>query len=106
MKLISVHLSGMLEGVIWMPSVVCEKEFDITFSTDEKNPWTRYWDNYLHHNKLRSALLHVTDDGDFQSCSIAYCYLTARWLDERGRIIEMTNEINPAAKDIADLFTH
>lgn len=102
MKLLSVTLFGLATGIIWQ-GIECEKEFDQTFTILD-SPFSRKWDTYLHHNRLRSALLHITDDGDFQHLSISYCYLTAKWVDERGRIVSVTNEVNPLAKDIADLF--
>lgn len=59
----TIHIFGTLIGTIWQPCDECEKEFDEVFSYDSK-PFTKQIDC------LRDALLHITNDGDFQHCSI------------------------------------
>ena len=59
-----IRIYGELRGYIWMPNCECTKEFDVTFSDNPNEPFTRHWTG------LRDALLHITNDGDFQSCAI------------------------------------
>jgi hypothetical protein len=65
----TITISGELRGKIWMPAIECTKEFKQKFSRDNR-PFSYRIDN------LRDALLHITNDGDFQSCALDYAVLT------------------------------
>lgn len=73
-------LQGEVSGKIWMPS--CElytKEFREIFSrTKESHCIPKI-------NNLREVLLKVTNDGDFQSCSIDWALLEVEDISDDGR---------------------
>ena len=75
---IEIQLYGSIAGTIWMPSLECEKDFNVrleriprnsTIRTAHAHGWTWQITN------LRDALLTITNDGDFQSCSITWAVL-------------------------------
>lgn len=66
-------ITGYVVGTIWMPAAECYKFVDYHFVRDEadkSSPWVDVHDN------LRDAMLHITNDGDFQSCALADGLLT------------------------------
>lgn len=66
-------ISGYIVGKIWMPATECWKDLNYTFvrhENERKNPWQDAQET------LRDAMLHVTNDGDFQSCSVSHGVLT------------------------------
>lgn len=91
----SIDIQGVLAGVIWMPSCHAWKHFNVKF-TPEARPFSREWDG------MRDALLHITNDGDFQSCGLAEAWLTATYRDGDNRRVVIGKEINLDAKLISD----
>lgn len=75
MKLNSITLSGEVVGPIWEQSRECVKDFREVFTLNDR-ALTRRWSG------MRDALLSVTNDGDFQSCSIRYCYCSVEYIHE------------------------
>jgi hypothetical protein len=74
----SIRLYGEVEGTIWMPSAVCTKSFDVRLVRIARDARTRVahahgWPWEI--SELRDALLSLTNDGDFQSCSITWAVL-------------------------------
>lgn len=59
----SITLTGTIVGRIWMPGIICRKEFRLTFTPDDRLFTTRW-------TGLRDALLEATRDGDFQACGL------------------------------------
>ena len=72
MKTEKFRIFGEVKGFIWMPSMECTKEFDKRFV--RCNPDKRFVSSDEVSN-LREALLKITNDGDFQSCSIDWAVL-------------------------------
>ena len=75
---VSIRMYGEVEGMIWMPSAVCTKEFNVRLVRIPRDAKTRT--AYAHGwpmeiSELRDALLHLTNDGDFQSCAITWAVL-------------------------------
>ena len=69
MKTIKIRIYGELQGPIWWPAgAICTKEFDLCCDYEDK-PFRRQIDC------LRDALLHITNDGDFQNCEICFAVL-------------------------------
>jgi len=63
MKTYTYKAVGTIEGKIWMPSVLAEKEFNINFSRKDEPFKVKF-------NTLEDIKNHITNDGDFQSCEI------------------------------------
>lgn len=63
-----VTISGTIAGEIWMPGATCGKTF--AASNDEYPHNAGTIDGVSVPATLRDMVLHVTNDGDFQSCSI------------------------------------
>ena len=74
-----ITLYGEIAGTIWMPSVECSKEFHIELVRIPRTSTTRTYPGIAPRSMeitcLRDALLHLTNDGDFQSCSINWARL-------------------------------
>ena len=72
----TITLYGEIAGNIWMPAVECTKEFRLELNRIPCNSATRTYPGIAPRSMeitcLRDALLHITNDGDFQSCSIAW----------------------------------
>ena len=69
MKTTKIRIYGELQGPIWWPAgAICTKEFDLCCDYEDK-PFCRQIDC------LRDALLHITNDGDFQNCEICFAVL-------------------------------
>lgn len=73
-----IRIYGELQGKIWMPAVECSKQFDINLVRIPRHATTRTahahgWPWEI--SELRDALLSLTNDGDFQSCEIAWAVL-------------------------------
>lgn len=64
------HLTGVVEGTIWMPASKCWKEFSKWFSDQAQKPFRREWEG------LEKAIDHIENDGDFQSCSVVILDIT------------------------------
>lgn len=94
-QLSKIEISGCLEGIIWMPAVICEKEFSVTFTPDDR-PFTREWTG------LENAIDYITNDGDFQYCKIQYAWMDIIWIDGNKRISQCS-EITPG-KLLKDYF--
>jgi len=66
-------------GNIWMPAVECTKEFHLELIRIPRNSETRTYPGIsprlMEITCLRDALLHLTNDGDFQSCAISWAVL-------------------------------
>jgi hypothetical protein len=67
MKTVQVQISGAVVGPIWMPSVECTKDVKRVFRLVPPEQNIRSADEI---DCLRDALLKITNDGDFQSCSL------------------------------------
>jgi len=65
----SYHATGEVKGNIWMPYCECTKEFNISFSRDDKKPFSRFFET------LDDIKNHITNDGDFRSCEIEWGFL-------------------------------
>jgi len=70
---------GEIAGTIWMPAVECTKEFHLELTRIPRNSNTRTYPGIAPRSMeiicLRDALLHLTNDGDFQSCAITWARL-------------------------------
>lgn len=70
---------GEIAGNIWMPAVECSKTFHIELTRIPRSSKTRMYPGIAPRSMeitcLRDALLHLTNDGDFQSCSITWAML-------------------------------
>ena len=75
----TITLYGEVAGTIWMPAVECTKEFHLELTRIPRNSTTRTYPGIAPRSMeitcLRDALLHVTNDGDFQSCAITWAVL-------------------------------
>lgn len=95
-------INGYVVGKIWMPATECWKELNYTFVRSEEeraHPWQDARDD------LRDAMLHVTNDGDFQSCRVCHGQLTVRKISETGARKIVTERIFDLAKfkSVADM---
>jgi hypothetical protein len=74
-----ITLYGQVAGNIWMPAVECTKVFQLELTRIPRNRKTRTYPGIAPRSMeitcLRDALLHVTNDGDFQSCAITWARL-------------------------------
>ena len=70
---------GEIAGNIWMPAVECTKAFHLELNRIPRNSTTRTYPGIAPRSMeitcLRDALLHLTNDGDFQSCAITWARL-------------------------------
>jgi len=80
MKTINIRIYGIIRGYIWMPNTECTKEFNLRLSF-KSEPFA------YQIGCLRDALLHITNDGDFQSCEIEYAVLQVTKQKGLSRII-------------------
>jgi len=75
----TITLYGEVAGTIWMPAVECTKEFHLELNRIPRNSTTRTYPGIaprsMEVTRLRDALLHLTNDGDFQSCAITWAVL-------------------------------
>ena len=75
-----ITLYGEVAGNIWMPAVECTKAFDLELIRIPRNSKTRTYPGIAPRSMeitcLRDALLHITNDGDFQSCAITWAILS------------------------------
>ena len=83
----TITLYGEVAGRIWMPAVECTKEFHLELTRIPRNSRTRTYPGIAPRSMeitcLRDALLHVTNDGDFQSCAITWAVLeVSHYFDE------------------------
>ena len=74
-----ITLYGEIAGNIWMPSVECTKEFHLELTRIPRTSRTRTYPGIaprsMEITSLRDALLHLTNDGDFQFCAITWARL-------------------------------
>ena len=74
-----ITLYGEIAGTIWMPAVECTKEFHLELVRIPRTSRIRTYPGIMPRSMeitcLRDALLHVTNDGDFRSCSINWARL-------------------------------
>lgn len=74
-----ITLYGEVAGMIWMPPVECTKVFHLELIRIPRNSKTRTYPGVAPRSMeitcLRDALLHITDDDDFQSCAITWARL-------------------------------
>jgi hypothetical protein len=70
---------GEIAGTIWMPAVECTKAFHLELNRIPRTSTTRTYPGIAPRSMeitcLRDALLHLTNDGDFQSCAITWARL-------------------------------
>ena len=75
----TITLYGEVAGNIWMPAVECSKAFRLELNRIPRNSSTRTYPGIAPRSMeitcLRDALLHLTNDGDFQSCAITWATL-------------------------------
>ena len=75
----TITLYGEVAGTIWMPAVECTKEFHLELTRIPRHSKTRTYPGIAPRSMeitcLRDALLHLTNDGDFQSCAITWAVL-------------------------------
>jgi hypothetical protein len=75
----TITLYGEVAGNIWMPAVERTKEFRLELKRIPRNSTTCTHPGIAPRSMeitcLRDALIHVTNDGDFQSCSITWAVL-------------------------------
>ncbi len=75
----TITLYGEVAGQIWMPAVECSKEFRLELTRIPRDSTTRTYPGiaprFMEITCLRDALLHLTNDGDFQSCAITWAVL-------------------------------
>lgn len=73
-------IRGYLVGNIWMPNAECYKPIDYDLD-DQDARWSE-------RGTLRDHVLRATNDGDFQSCTIAdgYLELTTRRATKTGMV--------------------
>lgn len=71
-----IKLYGEVAGEIWMPAVRCTKLFELDLIRMARDSTTGTYPGIaprsMEITSLRDALLHVTNDGDFQSCAITW----------------------------------
>jgi hypothetical protein len=74
-----ITLYGEIAGTIWMPAVECSKEFHLELIRIPRKSSNRTYPGIapcsMQITCLRDVLLHLTNDGDFQSCSITWARL-------------------------------
>jgi hypothetical protein len=74
-----ITLYGEIAGYIWMPAVECTKEFHLELTRIPRKSSTRTYPGIAPRSMeitcLRDALLHLTNDGDFQSSAITWARL-------------------------------
>jgi hypothetical protein len=58
-----IKITGYLVGYIWMPCGECWKDLEYDLSGEQRR--------FIEPGTLRDHVLRATNDGDFQSCSIA-----------------------------------
>jgi len=85
-----ITLYGEITGTIWMPAVECSKEFHLELTRIPRNSSIDTYPGIANRSMeitcLRDALLHLTNDGDFQSCSITWARLeVSHYLGEESR---------------------
>lgn len=75
----TITLCGEIAGNIWMPAIECSKTFHLELTRIPSNSATRTYPGIAPRSMeitcLRDALLHITNDGDFQSCAITWAVL-------------------------------
>ncbi len=75
----TITLYGEVAGTIWMPAVECSKDFRLELTRIPRHSATRTYPGIAPRSMeitcLRDALLHLTNDGDFQSCAITWAVL-------------------------------
>lgn len=74
-----ITLYGEITGTIWMPAAECSKEFHLELTRIPRTSSTRTYPGIAPRSMeitcLRDALLHLTNDGNFRSCSINWATL-------------------------------
>jgi hypothetical protein len=76
-------IRGFIVGTIWMPSVECYKPLNYDLTREDAR--------FTEPGTLRDHVLRATNDGDFQSCSIAHGELIARrTIRKDGRVVTVT----------------
>jgi len=74
-----ITLYGEIAGPIWMPAVECTKDFHLELVRIPRTSRIRTYPGIMPRTmeitRLRDALLHLTSDGDFRSCSINWARL-------------------------------
>ena len=74
-----ITLYGEVAGTIWMPAVECTKAFHLELIRIPRSSKSRRYPgiapSLMEITCLRDALLHLTNDGDFQFCAITWARL-------------------------------
>ena len=75
----NIKIFGEITGTIWMPAVECSKEFQLELIRIPRTSRIRTYPGIMPRSMeitcLRDALLHLTNDGDFRSCAVAWARL-------------------------------
>lgn len=95
-QLQSITISGTLRGTIWMPCAECTKDVSAKF-TPKQQPFSHEWTG------IRDALLRLTNDGDFQSCTLESVTMSVVW--RSGKDIVTRHAGLPVGKETEDLYT-
>ncbi len=71
-----ITLYGEVTGTTWMPTVECTKAFHLELVRIPRDSKNRTFPGIAPRSmeiaRLRDALLHLTNDGDFLSCALTY----------------------------------
>ena len=95
-----IRIYGEVQGTIWMPAAECTKEFDLILEkipANESRTYPGIAPRRMQIHKLRDALLHITNDGDFQSCAITWAQLEITRRTGRTRLTktyELTGQVD------------
>lgn len=108
-------LRGDLVGHIWMPNAFATKPVEYRFRRPE-NPDSPFRERD-EHDTLRDALLAVTNDGDFRSCTLANATIEvqdhrkgsrkSRWMPLTGRLDKYNADLYASDEDaqaVADII--
>ena len=95
-QLQSITISGTLRGDIWWPRAECTKDVSAEF-TPKQQPFSHEWTG------IRDALLHLTNDGDFESCTLESVIMSVVW--RSGKDIVTRHVGLPVGKETEDLYT-
>ena len=72
---ITASIHGQIQGDIWMPFTTCTKSFSVGERDFNYSDGSR--------PSLRDMVLHVCNDGDFQSANVSFGYLKLEMLIKR-----------------------
>ena len=71
---LKITLSGTIAGYIWMPNTIGSTNFERIYTTYNL-PYTEEW------NGLRSAVLEITNSGDFRCAYITDLHIVVEYVN-------------------------